>query len=134
MVELFEFASRKKLRFETRIGNLSAEDLWDLALTSDNPQAVSLDEVERGLNKALKESDAEESYVVKLTIDNIVAKTRLGIVRRIIDHKLEYAARAEKAATTKAKKEQIVAILHEKKEGALKEHTAEELEKMLEDM
>lgn len=133
MVELFEYASRKKLRFETKIGNILADDLWDLPLLADNNN-VSLDGMERDLNKILKNSAEEESYVVKQTVENTDAKVRLGIVRRVIDHKIDYATRAEKAAATKAKKEQILEILHEKKVGALKDMDSEALEKMLEDM
>jgi len=133
MVELFEYASRKKLRFGTRIGNLTTEDLWDLPLTFEN-DGISLDYIEKGLNKALKNSADEESYVVKQTVENTDAKVSLGIVRRVIDYKIDVAARVEKAAATKAKKEQILEILHEKKVGALKDMDKVTLEKMLEDM
>lgn len=134
MTDLFEYASRKKLRFQTRTGNITAEDLWDLPLVVESNREVSLDEIEKDFNKALKNSADEESYVVKQTVENTDAKARLGIIRHIIDHKIDYAARAEKAALTKEKKQQILNILHEKHVGDLKEKSVEDLEKMLEDM
>ena len=46
---MFEKASRLKLRFSTSIGMLSAEDLWDLPLSSRNGTA-NLDDVARNLD------------------------------------------------------------------------------------
>ena len=48
-VNIFEQASRNKLRFDTNIkGVISTEDLWDLPLTSDTGR-VNLDDIAKAL-------------------------------------------------------------------------------------
>ena len=54
MEQMFEKASRAKIRFETSKGSLTVEDLWDLPLTSNTGKA-DLDDIARGLHSQLKE-------------------------------------------------------------------------------
>ena len=49
---MFEQAARMKLRFDTPRGALSAEDLWDLPLTST--RGLSLNDIAITLHHALK--------------------------------------------------------------------------------
>jgi len=55
-MEMFAFATKKKIRFETSKGLLSVEDLWDLPLTSDNGRP-NLDDIAKGIYKAMKEGE-----------------------------------------------------------------------------
>ena len=126
---MFEEATRLKLRFNTGLGNLAVEDLWDLPLLGEK---ASLDSIAKWLNKAIKE-ESEESFVVKKTIANAVLNLKFEIVKHIIDVKLEEAERREKAAETKAKKERIMAILEEKQDDDLKSKSADELKDLLKD-
>lgn len=92
-MEKFELASRKKLRFPTTKGFLSIEDLWDLSLPS-------LDNIAKGVNKQLKESE-EESFITTRTTKDSDAELALDILKHVIKVKLEEkeitAAKAEKA-------------------------------------
>lgn len=88
MLELFERASKKKLRFETDLGTLSVEDLWDLPLQAT--RGVNLDDLAKSFSKALKEEE-EESFVEKPKPNKKLADLRLrfAIVKRIIEVQLE---------------------------------------------
>ena len=53
-MNLFEIASRNKLRVPTTKGDLTVEQLWDLPLKSAN--GLSLDSIAIALNKQLESS------------------------------------------------------------------------------
>ena len=82
---IFEQATRRKLRFDTRIGQLSAEDLWDLPLLSDRNKP-NLDEIAIELNRALK--GTEESFVSNEKKDAVL-QLKFDIVKHIIDTRVQ---------------------------------------------
>lgn len=127
---MFERASRLKLRFETQVGNLTVEDLWDLPLTS---RGASLDTLAKAINKAVKES-AEESFVVKKSATDTIIGLKLDIVKHVIEVKLVEAEISEKEVETKAKKERIMAIIADKEDDALKVKSADELKELLDNL
>jgi hypothetical protein len=51
---LFEKASRLKLRFSSPAGLLTVEDLWDLPLSAQ-AKVANLDDIAKGLNKTLEQ-------------------------------------------------------------------------------
>ncbi len=57
-MNIFENASKTKVRFETSKGEVSVEELWDLSLTS-------LDSIAKVISKELKEA-SEESFISKI--------------------------------------------------------------------
>ena len=128
---MFEEASRIKLRFETDRGNVSTEDLWDLPLTCDN--GVSLDELAKAANRAIRESE-EESFVVKQTNKNAVLALKLDIIKRIIDVRLEMVAAQEMEVERKAKKQRIIEVIADKQDDNLKRKSVANLTKMLDEL
>jgi hypothetical protein len=82
---IFEQATRRKLRFDTRIGQLSAEDLWELPLSSDRNKP-NLDEIAIELNRALK--GTEESFVSSSKKDAVL-QLKFDIVKHIIDTRVQ---------------------------------------------
>jgi hypothetical protein len=82
---IFEQATRSKLRFDTRIGQLSAENLWELPLSSDRNK-LSLDEIAIELNRALK--GTEESFVSSPKKDAVL-QLKFDIVKHIIDTRVQ---------------------------------------------
>ena len=80
-VNIFEQASRQKLRFDTAIGMLSVEELWALPLTTTNGK-VNLDQIAVALNKELKGS--EESFVSN-SKRNELLQLRFDVVKHIIE-------------------------------------------------
>lgn len=127
---LFQKASRQKLRFESSKGMLTAEDLWDLPLTSTVPTRPNLDDIAKAINRQLKATQ-EESFVVKETKGNEILQLQLEILKVVIGVKM-----AEKEAAAKAREDTewdqaIMALIQKKKGEQLAETSMEDLEKML---
>ena len=120
--EMFIKASRKKMRFPYK-GQATVEDLWDLPVTElDKIYKVLNAEVKRAKEESLLESKSEEDE--KLAV-------RIGIIKYIVEVKLEEKKAAELARERKEQKQKIMQILANKQAEALKEKSVEELEKML---
>lgn len=120
--EMFIKASRKKMRFPYK-GQATVEDLWDLPVTElDKIYKVLNAEVKRAKEESLLESKSEEDE--KLAV-------RIGIIKYIVEVKLEEKKAAELAKERKEQKQKIMQILANKQDEALKEKSVEELEKML---
>ena len=133
-MDIFAYATRNKLRFETDKGNLTVEDIWDLPLTAPEGQ-LSIDVVGKASAKAVKDNDGNEDFVVtERTKDESSLTIRLKILEYIRDHKVDYANRAEKAAMSKAKKQQILEVIKKKKDEDLESKGIDELEKMLDEL
>ncbi len=96
---IFETASRAKVRFETTRGLITTEDLWDLPLTAG---MVNLDNVAKAVNKRLRET--EESFVVTTKKDKLL-ELKLDVVKHVIAVKLEEVEDAKEAAKRAEKKE-----------------------------
>ena len=129
---MFEKASRQKLRFETAKGCLSAEDLWELPLTS-NTGKINLDDIARALHSKLKNSE-DVSFVVKERKSDESVQLAFDIVKHIIEVKLVERDAASLAASNKAKKQELMALISSKEQSALAELPIDELRKMVEAM
>lgn len=117
MANIFEAATRRKLRFESAIGLLSVEQLWDLPLTTKNK--VDLDGLARGVARELR--DLDDGSFVKLTPDPRKAEleVRLEILKHIIAVKMADAEAARKAAETAERKQKLLQALANKQDAAL---------------
>ena len=120
---MFESASRLKLRFDSQVGQLSVEDLWDLPLTS--AFKANLDAIAVELNRQLK--GTEESFV-STGKKNAVLELKFEVVKHIIgvrvaenQAKIDERNRAERKA-------QIAELIEQKKGEGLKAMSIEELE------
>ena len=128
---MFEKAARLKLRFDTSIGQLSVEDLWDLPLTHRN--RTNLDDIAIALNKQLKNSDTV-SFVVPDRKSDETIQLRFDLVKHIIAVRLVELKAADEAKTRAEKKQKILAIIADKQDESLKGMSAEDLQKMLADL
>ena len=81
-MNLFEHASRNKLRFASPKGDLSVEDLWDLPLTSTTGKA-NLDDIARDLYHQI-DSKAVISFVNKVNETIREANNKFEIVKTIM--------------------------------------------------
>lgn len=129
-INVFEYATRHKLRFASARGDLSLEQLWDVPLRSKD--AFDLNVIAKGANKALKDA-TEESFVGPAA--RTPAHTRLAatleVVKLVIEAKLADEQAAATRAEKKLEKEKLLAILAEKKDGKLSELTEKELQKRI---
>ena len=127
MSELFERATKQKLRFATARGNITTEDLWDLPLTGAD---VSLDNVAKMINQGLKASE-EESFVVTKTKANTQLNLAMDITKHIIAVRLQEQEDRENAAARKERKSKILEILAKKEDDALEGKSVAALKKEL---
>jgi len=129
-INMFERASRLRIRYNTPRGILSVEDLWDLPLTTKSLTSPSLDSIAKELNRGVKETETE-SFVVKAPKANEVLQLSFDVVKHVIEVRM---AEAEAAATAKARadqKQELLAIIKEKRLDEKKGKTVEELEAMV---
>lgn len=131
MSEIFEIAARTKLRFDSNVGELTVEDLFDLPLT--HPTKTSLDSIAMALHKKLNESSVV-SFVNELTPANSVTQLKFDIVMHILNLKKTEKTAREEAAARKVKKEQILQLIAQKENEKLAGMDLAELKKMAEDL
>lgn len=131
MENLFEQATRNKLRFESTKGPLSVEQVWDAPLTSRN--GFSLDDIAK---QAKRELDAlsEESFVEQVSPLKSVAVLKLEVVKHIISVKLAEKEVASKRAERAELRRQLTEALAEKQSDAIKNMSTEEIQKRLKEL
>lgn len=123
MENAFTLASRKKLRFNTSRGQLSAEDLWDLNLKSlDNIGQSVITELKPGAGSLLENPDPKTNAA---QVDNEI---RLEIIKAVIGVKQEENKASLAAAGNRRRKEMLQQILETKKIDQLGDKSIEELQ------
>lgn len=129
---IFEKASRLGIRFTTVKGNITADDLWQLPLSSTTGK-INLDDIARGVSAKIKESEVE-SFVHKSTKANDLEKLRLDIVKRVIEVKLEESEARKNEKETAARKQALLEALSNKKADSLTKMSEAELEAELKNL
>jgi len=122
----FEIATRKKFRFDSKKGLLSAEELWELKLES-------LDEIAQSLNRKVKEG-SEESFIGKKTKQNTEDSQKLELVKQIIKVKLDEKELAENRAAKLQQVQQLESLLAQKTNEELQGKSKDELATILADL
>ena len=122
-MNIFERASKQKLRFGTGRGLLSVEEVWELSLTA-------LDALARRVNKELKETD-DESFIDAKTTVNTELNLKMDILKHIIKHKLELKEAASSRAEKKARLTQLKTIYQNKANEELEGLSKEDLAKQI---
>ncbi|MNO13121.1 hypothetical protein D3C76_27470 [compost metagenome] len=128
MDNLFEKATRQKLLFECKVGQINTEQLWDLPLLSKN--GLDLDTVAKTAKRQL-DAASEESFVSTTSPAKALAELKLEVVKHIISVKLAEKDAATKKASKAELRKQLTAALAEKQIDDLKGMTATEIEKRL---
>lgn len=135
--DIFELATRQKLRFGTAQGQIGVEDLWDLPLQAppNRPNAASLDAIAVDLSKQLK-NEEPVSFVnqAKKSVEADLIKLKFDVVMHILNVK---KAEREEALSAKAKADQrqkIMEIINRKENQALEDLPADQLKAMLDDL
>jgi hypothetical protein len=126
---IFEYATRNKLRFASPRGELSVEQLWDIPLRSKDD--FNLNTIAKTANKALKDISEESFVETKKTAEHTRREMVLEVVKYVIDVKLEEEKAAETRAARKQEKEKLLGILAEKQAGKLSELSEKELQKRI---
>lgn len=122
---IFEFAVRNKYRFPFR-GQVSVEDLWDLSVQN-------LDSVFKTLNSQVKQAK-EESLLDTKTKEDEVLDTQIEIVKYIVKVKQDEDNVRLQAKAKREQKQKLMSILSEKQESELRGKSADEIQKMLDEL
>ena len=120
----FEVAARNKFRFETKVGCISTEELFDLPLKANN--GVDLDSVARKINSQIK-AEEQESFVETKTTQSTLLSDMLEVVKSVIAIKLEEKKAKETAAENSAKRKRILEALARKQEEGINAMSEAEL-------
>ncbi len=130
----YKKASKLKLRFATKRGNLSVEQLWDLSmaelkvLIKDSYKTVkSLGSSEEEALSFLEPSVTENSEVEKINL-------KFEILKDIYQTKKSELQDAHTAADRKARREKLAEIIEKKEDEKLNSMSVDELKKMYEDL
>ena len=122
-MNIFERASRAKIRFNSSKGQLITEDLWSLSLTN-------LDTIAKSVNRELK-NETEESFIETKSKTTTDLELKLDILKHIISSKQAQELAAKQAVETRARKERIEQLILEKSDEELKGKSGEELNAMI---
>ena len=129
MQNIFEYATRNKLRFASIRGELSVEQLWDVPLRSRDD--FNLNSIAKAANKVLKEISEENFVETSKTAEHTRREAAMETVKYIIDTKLAEETAATTRAAKKQEKEKLLSILAEKQDGKLSELSEKELQKRI---
>lgn len=129
-MEIYKKASKKKLRFNTNLGVLSVEMLWDLPKEEIRELVIKAREAAKKSSGQV--SDAELSFLdapkAKATDDEL----RFEILKDIYLTKKNAEEKALKKAEIKANNKKVLELIARKQDEALEKKSIKELEKMLE--
>lgn len=122
---IFEQASRKKLRFVTPNGKMSAEDLWELPLQARSGDS-SLDDTAKRIAAQIRTAE-EESFVTKAATSP-TNELRLKIVKHIIAYKIAAEERATNNQLKSQRRQKLLEAKGKKLDEGLGEMSVEELD------
>ena len=125
MSDIFELATRRKLRFTSAIGEVTTEQLWDLPLT--HKTKVSLDVIAIAVAKDLRDLGDFSFVEAKPDPRKEVLALQLDILKHVINVKKAEAAAALDASKKAERKQKILEALEKKEGGELESKSKEEL-------
>lgn len=130
---MFEQASRLKIRYESPLGYLSVEDLWELPLTSAGKARPSLDGIAIFLHKIVRESAETVSFVEpQKTPDRDLLLLRFEIVKHIISVRVKERDEKRAEVERKEKKQRLLGLIARKEDQELEGKSKDELRTMVE--
>ena len=130
---MYKKASKLKLRFESKFGQLSAEQLWDLKMTDlkliIKTQAAKLEKLEKpgDMISFLDVDPATPSETKELEIE----KLKFEILKDVYVTRRDEVKNAAEEAKVDAEVKHLEEILRSKREKELEELSPEELEKRI---
>jgi len=127
---MFEKAARMKLRFDSKKGPLTIEDLWDLPLESTVSTKLTLNSVAILAHQAIKASE-EVNFVRPGARTDETAQLRMDIIKHIIDVRKQEIAAVRNAAEIQKQNQKIMEIIDRKGDQALENADLATLQSMI---
>lgn len=126
-MEIFEKASRVKLRFEGGKGAYSVEDLWDLSLTD-------LDNLAKRVNSVLK-NEGEESFIPTKSSKPVTNNgLRLDILKHIINIRVQEQEDRKTRSERLAQLAELKDLAATKRNQELANQPIDEIEKKIKEL
>lgn len=127
---IYKFAAKNGLRFPSKRGELTAEQLFELPLKSST--GFDLDSIARGINSQLK-GVSEESFVEDTSADprKRALTVALEVVKDVIRTKQEENRAAMDKSRRSLERKKILDAIAAKKDQQLTTASMEDLEKQL---
>lgn len=121
---MYKQASQLKLRFATKVGQLTSEQLWDLTL-----QQLSI-EIKSAKKQIVKSDDNELAFLEEGAKIDYVSQLKFDILKDVYLTKQQDANKAFKELEIKRHNNKIDALIAEKKDDNLRNMSIDDLEKM----
>ncbi len=123
-MEIFEKASKLKLRFLTSQGHLSTEDLWELSLSD-------LDTIAKRVNNQLRD-EGEESFIPSTTAKKSSHNDlRLELLKHVINTKVAEQDARKGRAEMQQRLSQLKALAETKATEQLASQSLEDIQKQI---
>lgn len=132
MEKLFILASRNKYRFQSDVGQLTVEDLWDLPTTSQRSEALTLSLLAQNINAKIKPTEGLEWLeTYRETAEQEELKNKLAIIKHIVETRREEAAARQEAESKAQLLAKLKAERSRRKEQNLMDQSDEDLAKLI---
>jgi hypothetical protein len=128
-INIFEQAVRQKTRFSTHRGVISAEQLWDMPLTSKS--GFDLDTVGQGVVAELESSTTRSLVNAKPHPRAAELELQLALIKHVIAFKQEENAANLAKAEKQAKRAKLIEQLGKKQDAAIEALSEDEIKKQL---
>ena len=134
-MDIFEQASRRKLRFETALGQLNTEDLWSLPLsareivTRPGGSRVNLNAIAIALHERIQASAV--SFVEAAPKVATDLQLSFDVVKHVIDVRIAERDAMKEAITKIERKQKLLSVLARKQDAALEEMSEAEIKELI---
>lgn len=125
-MNIFERAIRNKLRFSSSVGDITAEQVFDLPLTAKG-EKPSLDVLARAVHSELKAMDEVSFVDEKPNPRKIELELQLDILKHVIESKKADRDAAAKRVENEERRKRLLAALANKQDAALANMSQEEI-------
>lgn len=133
MTNIFEYASRKKLRFASSKGSLTVEQLWNVPVSSST--GFSLSAIATPYYEKREKASSLSGSLLRasegLSEDDRVSLSILEHIAQVLDQERKAAVAA---AVKSSRKADLLDALAAREADALTRKTPEELRKMIEEL
>lgn len=135
MENLFILATRNKYRFQSEVGQLTVEDLWDLPTTSQRSEALTLSTLAQNINAKIKPTEGLEWLEThRENAEQEELKNKLAIIKYIVETRRAEAAARQEAESKAQLLAKLKAEQSRRKEQNLMDQSDEDLAKLIADL
>lgn len=129
-MNIFEYATRNKIRFNSINGPLTVEDIWDLQLTSK--RGANLNDIGLEIRRQIKENSEDSLVEVRENKELDVLNIKFELIKHVIAVKQEEEKSRKKKADDLVRVARLKEALAKKNDAAIDQMSEEDLLKEIE--